>query len=143
MEQVVNICPKCGRLLKDSKFCDTCGYVISDDNEIQEYEKCCLEVKCYKIKSKVKCEDFISNEANIENPKFVDEDNNLIYFVDKEGSKSLHEYIGNRRLKLEEINKISKRLMEIFIDIEEAGLIISAINLEDFWLIDNNIESMK
>ncbi|MCQ2969187.1 MAG: inactive serine/threonine-protein kinase VRK3, partial [Clostridium sp.] len=140
---VVNICPRCGKLLKDSKYCDSCGSSINVGHEIQEYEECPLTNKFYKIKSKVSYEDFIFHIETIENPQYVDEENEYIYFLKKENIQSLHHYIGNRKLDLNEINKITMRIIEIFKDIEEDKLIINAINLEDFWLIGDKIESLK
>ena len=47
---VVNICPRCGKLLKDSKYCDSCGNIIVNLGEgIQEYEECTLTNKFYKL----------------------------------------------------------------------------------------------
>lgn len=61
----------------------------------------------------------------------------------KENSKSLHQYIGDRKLELNEINTIIIRLIKIFKELAEEKLIISAINLEDFWLNGDDIESLK
>ena len=140
---VVNICPRCGKLLKDSRYCDSCGNIINFGEGIQEYEECTLTNKFYKIKSKVSYEDFIFHRKTIENPQYVDEENEEIYFLKKENSKSLHQYIGDRKLDLNEINKITMRLIKIFKELAEEKLIISAINLEDFWLSKDDIETLK
>lgn len=140
---MVNICPRCGKVLKDSKYCDSCGGVISIAEGIQEYEECTLTDNFYKIKSKVSYEDFIFHRKTIENPQYVDEENQEIYFLKKENSKSLHQYIGDRKLELNEINTIIIRLIKIFKELAEEKLIISAINLEDFWLNGDDIESLK
>lgn len=55
----------------------------------------------------------------------------------------MHQYIGDRKLELNEINTIIKRLIKIFKELAEEKLIISAINLEDFWLNGDDIESLK
>ena len=140
---VVNICPRCGKLLKDSKYCDSCGNIVNLGEGIQEYEECTLTNKFYKIKSKVSYEDFIFHRKTIENPQYVDEEKEEIYFLKKENSKSLHQYIGDRKLELNEINKITMRLIKIFKELAEEKLIISAINLEDFWLNKDDIETLK
>ena len=140
---VVNICPRCGKLLKDSKYCDSCGNIINLGEGIQEYEECTLTNKFYKIKSKVSYEDFIFHRKTIENPQYVDEEKEEIYFLKKENSKSLHQYIGDRKLELNEINKITMRLIKIFKELAEEKLIISAINLEDLWLSGDDIETLK
>ena len=41
---VVNICPRCGKLLKDSKYCDSCGNIVNLGEGIKNMKSALLPI---------------------------------------------------------------------------------------------------
>ena len=142
---MVKICPHCGKVLHEGmEYCDGCGGVLNIDDEIQEYEISYLPMEYYKIKSTVTKKDLLLQDNEyIKNPDYIDEEDKTIYFHKGLCESTLYEFVEDKSLTASDMEKIAARIIEIFKVLEEKELIISAINLEDFWIENEDINSIK
>ncbi|WP_195469432.1 PP2C family protein-serine/threonine phosphatase [Clostridium sp. D43t1_170807_H7] len=143
-----NICLRCNQIVDDSIYCSSCGKLlnsqISEKKDVAEnYRYKEIKITTCNIKSEIKYKDLLKNKYKfIKEPFYIEEDKEEIYFYFNESEISLKKYIENKKISYQTIKIIMNKLNDIFIHLEEQKLVVDNINLEDFSLVDNDLNTL-
>lgn len=73
---------------------------------------------------------------------FIKENNKYLIFEADDKEESLYQYIYCNDLDIKSILKITLRIGNIIQKINERGYILGSVDIEDFWIKDNNIDTI-
>lgn len=142
-----NICKHCHAKSTDSEFCDTCGRALSVQLESLSLEAKWIEdsLICSTTITKWNLEAQLKNVhlACIEKPLVsVGEGGNFKNFYINT-KKSLEQFLVEQEsVSFELIDRIIYCIADLFSQVNEAGYVFGGVDLSDFWLQDDCLETL-
>lgn len=144
------VCQNCNSVVNNSIYCDNCGKLLISSNDLsnessklQHFAETELKISTKSIKSNLKVHMLFKSENDfIKEPFYIDDINEIIYFNNFKNESSLKEYIGSKLISYKDIKIIMKRFIDIFMFLEKRNIIVNAINFDDFYIFNNDIETL-
>ena len=144
-------CPYCKEISVDFEFCDSCGKVINEIDEVEGSSKELVQyrettVDCLVVESYLTKEHLFKFDSElIETPFYIEDLSNekkqRLYFMNN-ADYQLSSCFNHSDLKFEDVIIIMKRIKMILELIQNKGYILGTVNLSDFWIKYDDLETL-